>query len=253
MLTNPMVLKARQSVFTAKELMMLNELECMYVVDEDHRPIGVVTAHTATVENARKHVDKVMAPIMFTVHPDRPIQEAAQIFSRPNMARSHLPVADADGVMVGLISMKSLIGVSALPTEAPAYMSPELCAVRLATSRSDEEEVSLLDEIRSQGHRSAVTQVGAAAEKLGLKIRESSIVAAIAHSIIEESTSDKLALSYAIRDIILQMEVVNPGLGGGYKLGISRGEGRIAVAAFGRSGHALANSAEQLFLGSAVI
>jgi len=64
---------------------------------------------------------------------------------------------------------------------------------------------------------------------------------------------EKVAVTHAIRDIINQLDMTAPGLGGGYKLGIVRGDGRVAVCAFGRCGHALANSSEHIFLGSAVI
>jgi len=47
--------------------------------------------------------------------------------------------------------------------------------------------------------------------------------------------------------------MINPGLGGGFKVAIVRGEGRIAVAAFGRCGHALSNGNEQIFMGSNII
>ena len=42
-------------------------------------------------------------------------------------------------------------------------------------------------------------------------------------------------------------------LPGDYKLAIVRGDGRLSVCAFGRCGHALANSSEQIFLGSSII
>ena len=44
------------------------------------------------------------------------------------------------------------------------------------------------------------------------------------------------ALRDAIREIILQLKMISPGLGGGFKVGIVRGEGRVAVAAVGRCG-----------------
>ena len=89
-------------------------------------------------------------------------------------------------------------------------------------SKDQDSERTWMIRIREQGYLPAVTQVGTSAEKLPLKLRESSIVAAIAHGVIKEDSREKIAVSGAIRDIVLQMDVISPGLGGGYKLGIAR-------------------------------
>ena len=115
-------------------------------------------------------------------------------------------------------------------------ISPESAVIRLAMTETEQDEKSALKMIRDLTYRPGVTQVGANAEKLALKMRESAIVAAIAHGVIKEDTREKVAVSNAIRDIILQMGMVSPGLGGGYKLAIVRGDGRLSVCAFGRCG-----------------
>ena len=86
-----------------------------------------------------------------------------------------------------------------------------------------------------------------------VKLREAVIVAAIARSVIREDTREKYAVSLAVRDIYNQCYIINPGLGGGFKVAIVRGEGRVAVAAFGHCGHALSNGNEQIFMGSNII
>ncbi|SEM50465.1 HutP protein [Candidatus Frackibacter sp. WG12] len=64
---------------------------------------------------------------------------------------------------------------------------------------------------------------------------------------------DKLAISSAVKDAYTQLDLINPGLGGGFKVAIVRGEGRVAVAIFGKFGHALVDGPEQVAVGMSVI
>ncbi len=63
-----------------------------------------------------------------------------------------------------------------------------------------------------------ITQTGASAEKLPIKLRESSTVAAIAREVIEENPREKMAVSNAVKDAYSQLSLINPGLGGGFKI-----------------------------------
>jgi len=258
MIPNPLCLKVEQTAFTAKELMMLNELECLYVVDDDGKPIGVVSSVAASSETGRAKVKKIMSEAIVTVNENQTLQDAALIFSHKDYNRVTIPVVDDEGKLVGVVRMRELIGVlSEHPLMAGgvsmAGLTAERAAIQLAMSHPGEEEKTLLETIRSQVEAAGVTQVGANAEKLAIKMREAAVVAAIAHGVIHETTMEKVAVTNAIRDIINQLEMVSPGLGGGYKLGIVRAEGRVSVCALGRCGHALANSPEHVFLGTAVI
>jgi acetoin utilization protein AcuB len=259
MIPNPLSLKLEQTAFTAKELMVLNDLECLFVVDDDGKPVGVVGTIAVSAESGRTKVSKIMSPAVVTLREDQPLAEAATIFAKRDYNWVNIPVVDGDGKLTGLVRMRELIGALAEVPEvvgAPAAgpMTPEVACIRLAMSAAGEEERAQLKAIREQDDRLAgVTQVGANAESLPLKMRESAVVAAIAHGVIKETSSEKVAVSTAIRDILTQMDMVSPGLGGGYKLGIVRGEGRVSVCAYGRCGHALSNSPEQLFLGTSTI
>jgi len=255
---NPLCLKLEQTAFTAKELMLLNDLECLYVVDDDRRPVGVVTSVAASAETGRTKIRKILNEEIATVREDQTIVEAALIFSKKDYNRVTIPVVDSDGCCVGIIRMRDLIGVLSVENAVSSERvnigrTIERASIGLAMSTSPDEEKTFLTRIRSNERLAAVTQVGANAEKLPVKMREAAVVAAIAHGVIKESAMEKVAVTHAIRDIINQLDTVAPGLGGGYKLGIVRGEGRVAVCAFGRCGHALANSSEFVFLGSAVI
>ncbi len=258
MIPNPLCLKQEQTAFTAKELMLLNDIECLYVVDDDRRPIGVVSSVAASAESSRCKVKKIMTDKIITLKENQTIQEAALIFSDKDYNRVTIPVVNDDGLLVGVIRMRELIGVL---SEKPGLafrgrklgLTAERAAVQMAMSRPGEEEKTIMDSLREEVEAVGVTQVGANAEKLAIKMREAAVVAAIAHGVIKEATMEKVAVTNAIRDIINQLEMVSPGLGGGYKLGIVRNEGRISVCAFGRCGHALANSSEHIFLGTAVV
>jgi acetoin utilization protein AcuB len=252
MVRNPIVLRPEQSLFSARELMVIHEYECLFVVDEKRKPIGVVTTLFTSLEEPKKTVEKVMKTEFQVIRETQLVQEAANMFTSGGMSLLALPVVDAGGALVGILRLKELVQDLVTPPKE-GVLTPEAGVIYLAMTKNEDKERIWLDRIREHGHRPAVTQVGANAEKLPIKMRESAIVAAIAFGVIKEDTREKMAVSNAIRDIILQLKMISPGLGGGFKIGIVRGDGRIAVAAFGRCGHALSNSPEQVFLGSSII
>lgn len=253
MIENPLFLKEEQSIFTARELMILNGHECLYVVDGEGRPSGVVSTLHASVEDSKKRVTKVMTKEFECLRGDQTLQEAASAFARKDIQHLALPVVDPAGKMVGLVHVADLIKDFSASARDEKGLTPEASVVQLAMTKDAGAEKEWVARIKDLGFNAAVTQVGTSAEKLPVKLRESAIVAAIAHGVISEETSEKVAVSNAIREMVLQMEMVSPGLGGGYKIGVVRGEGRVAVAACGRCGHALASSPEQIFLGVSVI
>ncbi|MBI2945126.1 MAG: CBS domain-containing protein [Candidatus Wallbacteria bacterium] len=253
MVPNPLSLRAEQTTFTARETMLFNGYECLYVVDKEGKPVGVVSVLSVSLEDKARRVNKLMTHNFETVREDQTVQEAALLFARKEFAHPVIPVVNAAGALVGILRIKDLVKDLTQSVAPPSTLSLEALVVQLAMTHSEDEEREWARKIREGGYASAVTQVGTTAEKLLVKLRESTIVAAIAHGVIAEDAREKMAVSNAIRDIVLQMEVVNPGLGGGYKLGIVRGEGRISVAACGRCGHALASSSEQIFVGTSTI
>ena len=164
-----------------------------------------------------------------------------------------LPVVDAAGLLVGIVRVRDIVKDLSQPAAKEGQLSPEQAVIYLTMTRTPEKEKLWLERIKEHGLKPAITQVGANAEKLPIKMRESAIVAAIAYGVIKEDAREKSAVSNGVREIVLQLKMISPGLGGGFKVGIVRGEGRVAVAAFGRCGHALANSPEQLLMGTSII
>jgi acetoin utilization protein AcuB len=252
MIPNPILLKPQQSVFSAREIMLIHEYECLFVIDDDRKPIGVVTSIHMSADEKKKTVDKVMKTDVATLKESQSVQEAAASFTRHDVSLLAMPVVDDAGSVVGIVRIKDIVKDLAQPPIKEGVLTPEAAVIFLSMTRTEEKEKVWLERIRMHGSKPAITQVGANAEKLPIKMRESAIVAAIAYGVIKEDTREKTAVSNAIREII-QLKMISPGLGGGFKVGIVRGDGRVAVAAFGRCGHALANSPEQIFMGSSIL
>lgn len=253
MITNPVTLRPGQSLFSARELMLIHNYECLFVVDEEERPVGIVTSVSISGDEKKRTVDRVMRKDFPTLTARDTVPEAAKVLAKEGMQNLAMAVIDHEGLLVGVVRVRDIVKGLTRPAPEEGELAPESAAVYLAMTRNDEKEQVWIDRIRDHGMKPAVTQVGASAEKLYLKLRESSIVAAIAYHAIKEDPREKTAVSEAVREIILQMRMVFPGLGGGFKLGVVRGHGRVAVAAFGRSGHALANSVDQVFMGTSTI
>lgn len=253
MIPNPVTLRSEQSIYSARELMVIHEFQTLFVVDDRRRPVGVVTTLVLTTDDRKKTVDKVMSTEIESVHMNQTAREAAHLFTGKAKGLMVLPVVDDEGGLIGIVRIRDIVKDLTKPPAKEGTLTPESAVVYLAMTKLEEKEKFWLERARDFGMKPAITQVGANAEKLPIKLRESTIVAAIAYGVIREDAREKTAVSNAIRDIVLQLKVISPGLGGGFKVGIVRGEGRVAVAAFGRCGHALANSPEQLFMGTSVI
>ncbi|MEW6227067.1 MAG: HutP family protein [Bacillota bacterium] len=163
-----------------------------------------------------------------------------------------LPVLDSEGALVGVVTPRDIVKGMA-GDEDVTKISVEAASIYLVMTRSREYERYWLEKVRGYGYKGAITQVGASADRLAAKLRESMIAAAVALGVISEDPREKIAVSNAVRDAYIQLEMINPGLGGGFKLAVVRGEGRVSVAIFGRFGHALVDGPEQLAVGYSVI
>ena len=248
----PLTVGTSQTVFGLREIMILRQPECIVVVDSESRILGLLTPAllaTATDIDMDDKVSKIMIKQFKKVFVSMNIREAAALLSASDLEA--LPVVDALDNLVGVITYKDI--VKDLVEDKGEMLTPESAVIFLAMTKDPEQEEYWLQKVNNKGFRAAITQVGATAEKLPIKLREATIVAAIARSVIREDAREKFSVSTAVRDIYSQLYIINPGLGGGFKVAIVRGEGRIAVAAFGRCGHALANGNEQIFMGSNII
>ncbi len=237
------------TILKAKRIMLLHKPECIMVIEGDE-VVGIVLPTDLIKEkDDNAPISKIMQTTFVSVDADEEVKEAAKLMT--NNKLSFLPVME-DGKVIGIITQRDLVEDIVLESKFPK-LTPERAAIYLAMSSDREKEEYWLDKCKEENFKAAITQVGANAEQLPIKMRESAIVAAIARSVIKEDPNEKIALSNAVRDAYLQLSSVNPGLGGGFKLAIVRGWGRICVAAFGRCGHALANSPMQIVTGFSII
>lgn len=251
--TNLVTLHVDQTIFDSKEILILRQPECILVLDSDKKLVGVLMPSFLATHpdmNADDRIGSVMQTKFKKVNANETVREAASHLSTSELEA--LPVVDNNDNLVGVVTYRDI--VKDLVEDHSAHkLTPESAVIYLAMTKDPEQEEYWLQKVTSAGFRAAITQVGATAEKLPIKLREATIVAAIARSVIREDPREKFSVSNAVRDIYSQLSIINPGLGGGFKVAIVRGEGRIAVAAFGRCGHALANGYEQIVMGGNII
>lgn len=248
---NPVTVDQEQTVFSLKEVMILRQAECILVQDASKKLVGMLTpAQLATVTDLEDKIKNVMIKVAAKINMNETVRDAAARLSASELEA--LPVIDNADQIVGVVTYKDIVK-DLVEDRSPQKLTPESAVIYLAMTKDPEQEEYWLAKVSAAGFRAAITQVGATAEKLPIKLREATIVAAIARSVIREDPREKFSVSNAVRDIYSQLNIINPGLGGGFKVAIVRGEGRIAVAAFGRCGHALANGNEQIVMGGNII
>lgn len=250
---NPVIVDQDQTVFGLREIVILRQPECILVIDKDKKLTGLMTpSHLATI--AEVDIDEKVTAIMEKnfrrVNSNMSVREGAAKLSASDLEA--LPVVNNDDELVGVVTYKDIVK-DLVEDKEDQLLTPESAVIYLSMTKDSEQEEYWLQKVNNKNYRAAITQVGATAEKLPIKLREATIVAAIARSVIREDPREKFSVSNAVRDIYSQLYIINPGLGGGFKIAIVRGEGRIAVAAFGRCGHALSNGNEQIFMGSNII
>ena len=251
--TNMITVDQNQCIFSLKEIMILRQPECILVLDSSKKVVGLfMPSVLATMPEVDYEdlVSKVMITKFKKINANETVREAASFLSASGIEA--LPVVDNLDNIVGIVTYKDIVK-DLVEDHSPQKLTPESAVIFLAMTKDPEQEEYWLQKVGSAGYRAAITQVGATAEKLPIKLREATIVAAIARSVIREDPREKFSVSNAVRDIYSQLSIINPGLGGGFKVAIVRGEGRIAVAAFGRCGHALANGNEQIVMGGNII
>lgn len=103
-----------ESVREAARRMTLEEIGTLVVLDEERRPLGIVTDRDVTVrcvgeglDPDRTDVGSIMTAPVSTVQEDTPIEEAAARMAGWGVRR--LPVVDAEERLVGLLSIDDLL------------------------------------------------------------------------------------------------------------------------------------------------
>lgn len=253
---NPITVKPTTTVLEAEKLMSLNKIGRLIVV-EGEEVVGMISDGELVVEHdLNAPIKEYMSTKVYIIKEGTTVQEAARILHDHEMGG--LPVLDAADKLIGIVTADDIVyGYLKEEDDERAMekktITPESSAIYLAMTRSREYEEYWLDKIKGYAYKGAITQTGASAEKLPIKLRESTTVAAIARGVITENSREKIAVSNAVKDAYSQLALINPGLGGGFKIAVVRGEGHISVAIFGKFGHALVDGPEQLTVGTSVI
>ncbi len=230
---------------------MLNSGTGFLLVTEAGQAIGIISDRDLlTPAQGALDARDVMDTRLVTISDECSISEACSLLGDSDTPA--LPVVDSEGALVGVVSPRDIVRGMA-QDEGVTRVSVEAASIYLVMTRSREYERYWLEKVRGYGYKGAITQVGASTDRLAAKLRESMIAAAVALGVISEDTREKIAVSNAVRDAYIQLSMINPGLGGGFKMAVVRGDGRVSVAIFGRFGHALVDGPEQLAVGYSVI
>ena len=260
MTEDPITVKKNTKITEAEKLLSLNKIGRL-IVKENDQIVGIITDGDIIKEhNLNAEVKDYMSEDIIKINEDDSVKKAAKLLSDNQIGG--LPVFNNKNDLVGIITSEDIaygyvkdedeIDHNELKVEQDP-ITPESSAIYLAMTRSRDYENYWLNKIKGYGYKGAITQTGANSEKLPIKLRESTTVAAIARGVIDENAREKTAVSDAVKDAYSQLALINPGLGGGFKVAVVRGEGHIAVAIFGKFGHALLDGPEQLTVGISVI
>ncbi len=256
MTEDPITIEPNATILEAEKMLSINKIGRLLVVEDD-KLVGMLTdGDIISEKNLNSEVKEFMSVDLITIKTGNTVQEAAKVLS--NNRIGGLPVFDGKKNLVGVVTAEDIVYGYLRDEEEEMAMekktiTPESSAIYLAMTRSRDYEEYWLKKIEGYGYRAAITQTGANAEKLPIKLRESTTVAAIARGVISENSREKMAISNAVKDAYSQLALINPGLGGGFKIAVVRGEGHISAAIFGRFGHALVDGPEQLTVGTSVI
>ena len=108
MIYDPVVIKRGSSVHDALDLMSEYKIGGIPVVDDDRKLVGIVTNRDLRFErDVNKRIDEVMtSENIVTTHQGTTLEDAAQILQEHKIEK--LPVVDAQGKLVGLITYKDI-------------------------------------------------------------------------------------------------------------------------------------------------
>src|SRR6056297_1314329 len=256
MTADPITINPDATIMEAEKILSINKIGRLLVV-EGNKLVGMLTdGDIISEQDLEAPVKDFMSDDLIKINVNSTVQEAAKKISDNHIGG--LPVFNDSRKLVGVVTSEDIVYGYLKDEEEEIKMekktiTPESSAIYLSMTRSRDYEEYWLKKIEGYSYRGAITQTGASAEKLPIKLRESTTVAAIARGVINENSREKMAVSNAVKDAYSQLALVNPGLGGGFKIAVVRGDGHISVAIFGKFGHALVDGPEQLTVGTSVI
>jgi CBS domain-containing protein len=115
------------TVFDAARYLRDRQVRAVGVVDQDGRPVGVVSqsdiSDRVAAENkcpAWTHVSEIMSTELVSVTPDRSVKDCLRLMEQNSIY--HLLVVDRSGEYRGMLSIRDLLSVIALDEKARADM-----------------------------------------------------------------------------------------------------------------------------------
>jgi len=112
MLKDVVTTNGRVPVKEAIELLFKRHVGCVVIVDEAQKCLGIFTERDAIRVVAQNvpldaPIEKIMTKNPFTVNEDSTFDEAKNIIKSAKVR--HLPVTDANGKLVGLVSVRNIL------------------------------------------------------------------------------------------------------------------------------------------------
>jgi len=115
MVSDVITVEAEATVRQAVDLMNKHEIGCLIVVDEEEKPVGILTERdllrrvlASRKDPVRTKVSQVMSKPLITVTPHMDLEEAVRLMFKKKIKK--LPVVE-DGQLVGLVTLTDMVRV----------------------------------------------------------------------------------------------------------------------------------------------
>ena len=128
------------NLHTAAEIMWSADCGCVPVTDSDQRVVGIVTdrdicmaAHLEGEPLRSRTVDTVMSNVVCVCAAEDPVEEVARVMGEKQLRR--IPVIDADGRLVGMITLNDLALAAMDRSNGKSFNSDDVGRTLAAISR----------------------------------------------------------------------------------------------------------------------
>ncbi|TND05355.1 MAG: IMP dehydrogenase [Bacteroidetes bacterium] len=144
MIMDPVVMSGTDTVADALKLMRENKIGGIPVVDSRHKLIGIVTNRDLRFEKNMKRLAKevMTSKNIITTRVGTDLKKAEQILQQHKIEK--LPVVDADGKLIGLITYRDIIKIKERPTASKDDMGRLRVAAAVGVTHDTMERISAL-------------------------------------------------------------------------------------------------------------
>lgn len=115
MISDVITIEAEATIRQAVDIMNMQEIGCLVVVDDEEKPVGILTERDLLTrvlakrkDPARTKVSQVMSKPLITGTPHMDIEDAAKLMFKKKIKK--LPIVE-DGRLVGLVTLTDLMRV----------------------------------------------------------------------------------------------------------------------------------------------